>query len=71
MIRVVPELAGTPSDDLPYVLATGHSDVTFFSVNMSARHPQGRTPTSSGGTRSTTDRSMQRRPACAVRCAWC
>ncbi len=42
MITVVPDLAGTPSDDLPDVLATGRSDVTFFSVNMSARHPEGR-----------------------------
>jgi hypothetical protein len=42
MITVVPDLAGTPSDDLADVLAIGRSDVTFFSVNMSARHPEGR-----------------------------
>jgi hypothetical protein len=38
----VPELAGAASDDLPGVLAAGGSDVTLFSVNMSARHPAGR-----------------------------
>jgi hypothetical protein len=42
MMTVVPELAGTPSDDLPDVLASGRSDVSFFSVNLSARHPDGR-----------------------------
>jgi hypothetical protein len=40
--EAVPELAGAASDDLPGVLAAGGSDVTLFSVNMSARHPAGR-----------------------------
>jgi hypothetical protein len=35
-------LAGTPSDDIPGVLATGRSGVTNMFVSMSARHPEGR-----------------------------
>lgn len=38
----MPVLVGTPSDDVPSILATGRSGVTMFSVNMSARHPEGR-----------------------------
>lgn len=35
-------LPGTPSDELPQVLATGRSDVRLAFVSMSAREPQGR-----------------------------
>lgn len=33
---------GSPSDDLPEVLATGRGDTTALVVSMSARHPEGR-----------------------------
>lgn len=33
--------AGTPSDDLPDVLATGQNDVATWVVSLSARHPEG------------------------------
>jgi len=36
------ELAGTPSDELPAVLATGSTDVRTIFVSMSAREPSGR-----------------------------
>jgi hypothetical protein len=39
---VVPELTGTPSDDIAAVSALGGADVSLFTVNMSARHPDGR-----------------------------
>ncbi|MDT3442858.1 MULTISPECIES: hypothetical protein [unclassified Pseudofrankia] len=35
-------LVGTPSDDVPAMLATGRTDVTTIYVSMSARHPEGR-----------------------------
>jgi len=35
-------LAGTPSDDVPEILATGRTDITTIYVSMSGRHPQGR-----------------------------
>jgi hypothetical protein len=35
-------LVGTPSDDVPAMLATGRTDVTTVYVSMSARHPEGR-----------------------------
>ena len=34
-------LEGTPSDEVPEVLATGRCDVTNIFVSMSARHPEG------------------------------
>jgi hypothetical protein len=39
---VVPELTGTPSDDIAAISAIGETDVSLFTVNMSARHPDGR-----------------------------
>ncbi|HKA16259.1 MAG TPA: hypothetical protein VKH41_14645 [Myxococcota bacterium] len=38
----MPALAGTPSDDVPEILATGRTDVTAIFVSMSSRHPEGR-----------------------------
>lgn len=38
----VPSLAGTPSDDVPAILATGRTDITTIFISMSARHPEGR-----------------------------
>jgi hypothetical protein len=35
-------LVGTPSDDVPAMLATGHTDITTLYVSMSMRHPEGR-----------------------------
>jgi hypothetical protein len=35
-------LEGTPSDQLPRVLATGRGDAGFVFISLSARHPQGR-----------------------------
>jgi hypothetical protein len=35
-------LVGSPSDDVPDVLATGNTDITTMYVSMSARHPEGR-----------------------------
>jgi hypothetical protein len=35
-------LPGTPSDDVPRMLATGRTDVTTVYVSMSSRHPEGR-----------------------------
>jgi len=35
-------LVGTPSDDVPAMLATGRTDITTFFVSMSARDPEGR-----------------------------
>jgi len=35
------ELAGTPSDDVPEILAAGRSSITSTFVGMSARHPEG------------------------------
>jgi hypothetical protein len=36
------QLAGTPSDDVPEILATGRSDITTVFLSMTARHPEGR-----------------------------
>lgn len=33
---------GTPSDDVPQILATGRTDITTIYVSMAGRHPQGR-----------------------------
>jgi hypothetical protein len=38
----VSELVGTPSDDVPEVLATGRCVVTNIFASMCARHPEGR-----------------------------
>ena len=38
----MPALVGTPSDDVPAILATGRTDITTIYVSMSGRHPQGR-----------------------------
>ncbi len=38
----MPALVGTPSDDVPEILATGRTDITTIFVSFSARHPQGR-----------------------------
>jgi hypothetical protein len=38
----MPALVGTPSDDVPEVLAAGRADVAAIFVSMSARHPEGR-----------------------------
>jgi hypothetical protein len=38
----MPILVGTPSDDVPEILATGRPKVTTLYVSMSARHPEGR-----------------------------
>jgi len=38
----MPALTGTPSDDVPEILATGRTDVTTIFVSMSARNPEGR-----------------------------
>jgi hypothetical protein len=35
------ELAGTPSDDVDAILATGRGDIATVFVSMSARHPDG------------------------------
>ena len=35
------ELAGTPSDEVPAVLATGHGDIGILFVSMARRHPEG------------------------------
>ena len=35
-------LVGTPSVDVPAILATGHREITTLFVSMSARHPGGR-----------------------------
>lgn len=35
-------LPGTPSDDVPAVLATGRGDVGILFVSMATRHPEGR-----------------------------
>lgn len=35
------ELPGTPSDDLPRVLATGRGDISTLFVSMARRHPEG------------------------------
>jgi hypothetical protein len=42
MMPPVPDLVGTPSDDVPAMLATGRTDITTIYVSMSARHPEGR-----------------------------
>ena len=39
--RLAAELHGTPSDQLPGVLAMGDGDVTAVFVSLSARHPDG------------------------------
>ncbi len=41
MNSLLRELTGTPSDQLPAVLATGISDVTTLFVSMAERHPDG------------------------------
>ncbi len=35
-------VVGSPSDDVPAMLATGSTDITTMYVSMSARHPEGR-----------------------------
>jgi hypothetical protein len=35
------QLPGTPSDEVPDVLATGHGDITTLFVSMATRHPDG------------------------------
>jgi hypothetical protein len=35
-------LVGTPSDDVPDILATGRSSISTIFISMSARHPRGR-----------------------------
>jgi len=35
-------LVGTPSDEVPAMLATGRTDITTVYVSMSSRHPEGR-----------------------------
>lgn len=35
-------LVGTPSDDVPAMLATGRTDIATLYVSMSTRHPEGR-----------------------------
>ncbi|HMK87413.1 MAG TPA: hypothetical protein VK437_15735 [Steroidobacteraceae bacterium] len=35
-------LVGTPSDQVPGILATGRTDISTLYVSMSARHPEGR-----------------------------
>jgi hypothetical protein len=35
-------LVGTPSDQVPAILASGRTDITTLFVSMSARHPEGR-----------------------------
>ena len=35
-------LVGTPSDDVPEILATGRTDITTVFVSMAGRHPEGR-----------------------------
>ena len=40
--RLAAELHGTPSDQLPGVLAMGDGDVTAVFLSLSARHPDGR-----------------------------
>jgi hypothetical protein len=35
-------LVGTPSDDVPEILATGHCDITTVFLSMTGRHPEGR-----------------------------
>jgi hypothetical protein len=41
MMPRVPDLVGTPSDDVPSMLATGRTDITTIYVSMAARHPEG------------------------------
>jgi len=41
-LPAVPVLVGSPSDDLPEVLATGGSGISTVFVSMAARHPEGR-----------------------------
>ena len=36
------DLVGTPSDQVPEILATGRTDVTAVFVSLSSRHPEGR-----------------------------
>lgn len=38
----MPALLGTPSDDVPEILATGRTDITTIFTSMAGRHPQGR-----------------------------
>jgi hypothetical protein len=38
----VPALVGTPSDDVPEILANGRSGISTIFISMSARHPEGR-----------------------------
>jgi hypothetical protein len=38
----MPALVGTPSDDVPEILATGRTEVTTIFLSMSARNPEGR-----------------------------
>jgi hypothetical protein len=38
----MPPLAGTPSDEVPQILATGRTDITVIYLSLSGRHPDGR-----------------------------
>jgi hypothetical protein len=38
----LPRLVGTPSDDVPAILANGRSGISTIFISMSARHPDGR-----------------------------
>jgi hypothetical protein len=41
MMPRVPDLVGTPSDDVPAMLATGRTDITTIYASMASRHPDG------------------------------
>ena len=42
MVSAGERLSGTPSEQLPDVLATGSTDITFAFISLSAREPDGR-----------------------------
>ena len=64
-------LPGTPSDEVAGVLATGSGDISTLFVSMATRHPEAPTPSTCGGTPSTTGPSSTGWRACAPRCGWC
>jgi hypothetical protein len=41
MVRNAMQLPGTPSDEVPEVLATGRGEITTLFVSMATRHPDG------------------------------
>jgi hypothetical protein len=41
-MSIMTVLVGTPSDNVPALLATGRTDITTIYVSMSSRHPEGR-----------------------------